>query len=80
MTAARAAASARRAIAAAGGIANQAELARHWDVNAARARQLVTTPGFPAPVATIGTSDIWAIDEVDEWRASRPGPGRPRKP
>lgn len=80
MTAAeRTAAAARRAIAAAGGIANQAELARHWGVNAARARQLVTTPGFPEPVAAIGTMPVWAIAEADEWRTNRPPAGRPRK-
>jgi hypothetical protein len=67
----------RRAIAAGGGIATQAELARHWGVNRARARQLAGEPGFPAPVATIGGSDVWAVGEVDAWRAERFGPGRP---
>lgn len=75
----RAAAKARRAIAAAGGLANQAELARHWGVTRGRVRELAELDDFPEPVDTIGESDVWAIGELDEWRANRPGPGRPPK-
>lgn len=56
------------AIAAAGGLANQSDLARLWDVSVARAGQLVQDPTFPAPVATVGGRPAWAVTPAMDWR------------
>lgn len=59
----------------AGGLLNQADIARLFDVSAERARQLVNHPTFPAPVAdgeaAPGGRAVWLQSEVVDWRRGR---------
>jgi hypothetical protein len=64
------------AIRAAGGLANQADLARRWRVSDARVGQLVRLDGFPEPVGEVGGRPVWLAGECDGWKATR-RPGRP---
>lgn len=61
----------RRAIDAAGGLVAQAGIARRWGITRSTANQLCASDDFPAPVATIGRSAVYAAGEVDAWRARR---------
>lgn len=44
-----------------------AEIVRMLDVKRARVFQLVTSPGFPAPVATLSVGKVWLYDDVVTW-------------
>lgn len=61
----------RRAIDQAGGLASQADLARLWGITRSTANQLCGLPDFPEPVATIGRSPVYAVDEAKAWRDRR---------
>jgi len=69
-----------RAIEAVGGLHSLSDLARRWGVSPARARELSLLPGFPAPVMTVGKSELFTGVEADAFRAAprRPGP-RPER-
>jgi predicted DNA-binding transcriptional regulator AlpA len=56
-----------------GGLVNQADLARTWDLSRQRVNQLVADPTFPDPVARVGgkAQELWARDEVDAWKLAR---------
>jgi hypothetical protein len=59
---------ARAALALAGGLASQADLARRWDLSRSRAWQIVREPGFPDAVAQVNGCDVWLVAEVEHWR------------
>ena len=58
-------------IAAKGGLVNQGELARRWNLSAQRVNGLVCASDFPAPVGEVGGRPVWLFDEADEWREAR---------
>lgn len=59
---------ARAAINKAGGLVNAGDLARTWNLSRARISEIVHTPGFPEPVATVGDRPVWLAKEAQEWR------------
>lgn len=61
----------RVAIEKAGGLASQADLARIWGITRSTANQLCTLDDFPEPVAIIGRSPVYAVDEAVAWRERR---------
>lgn len=44
-----------------------AEIARHLGVSRQRVQQLVRTPGFPNPVATLDMGKVWDADDIRDW-------------
>jgi predicted DNA-binding transcriptional regulator AlpA len=76
---ARAAKQVRDAIAAGGGLVDRAEIGRRWGVSRTRVGQLLASRDFPKPVASVGGRPLWLAGDVDEWKANRRPPGRPRK-
>lgn len=68
----------RAAIAAAGGLLNQTDIAKRYGVSKARAGEIVTSEGYPAPLARIGRSLVWIGNEVDAWRQATRAVGRPK--
>lgn len=66
------------ALQAAGGLVGRQELAQRWGVSRQRIAQLVAEQDFPQSVGRANGGDVWLLDDVEAWRASRRGPGRPR--
>lgn len=63
-----------------GGLSATGDLADRWGLHERRARTLVRSDGFPAPVARLGGRDLWLTIAADAWRAAQPGPGKSRPP
>jgi predicted DNA-binding transcriptional regulator AlpA len=49
-------------------------------LSVASVREYVRRGAFPAPDGMLGRTPWWRASTVDEWLASRRGPGRPRNP
>lgn len=61
-----------------GGLVGRQDLAERWGVSRQRVAQLVAASDFPVPVARVNGGEVWFGEDCERWRASRPGPGRPR--
>lgn len=48
-----------------------AEIASLLGVSRQRVQQLVNTPGFPAPVATLAMGKVWPGQAVRKWAQTR---------
>lgn len=44
-----------------------AEIARLLGVSRQRVQQLVRSPGFPEPVATLDMGKVWAATDIRQW-------------
>jgi predicted DNA-binding transcriptional regulator AlpA len=44
-----------------------AEIVQMLDVKRARVFQLIASPEFPAPVATLGVGKVWLYKDVVDW-------------
>jgi hypothetical protein len=62
---------ARELLAASGGLATSAELARRWGLCRQRVSQLAAEPSFPEPVVTVGRHSLWLVTEADTWQHDR---------
>ncbi len=60
----------RKEIEKAGGLFNQAGLAKRWGVSKQAVAKHVRKPDFPAPVAVEGDGEVWFGMEADAWRAT----------
>lgn len=40
-------------------------------ITRSRCGQIVSTKGFPDPVATLGAAHVWLAEDVEEWAASK---------
>ena len=61
-------------LAAAGGLASQADLARRWGIRRQRVNELVWESGFPAPVGQVNGHPVWLMREASDawWNIGRP--------
>ncbi len=58
-------------------IVGPAEAAVMIGVSPSRVHVLVRDePSFPTPIGTLSTGRVWLADEVEEWAAANPRPGR----
>lgn len=48
------------------------EVAGHLGRSRQRAAEIMSSPGFPAPVAVLGIGRVWRADEVRAWAAANP--------
>ncbi len=62
---------AREALAATGGLASQADLARRWGMTRQRVFQMTREPAFPPPATQINGHAIWLVDEAEHWKRYR---------
>lgn len=68
----------RRHLAEAGGLLNQGDIARMWNLSRPWVSDLVNKPTFPEPVAQVGGRDVWAMNEVLAWGEANPAPRKAR--
>lgn len=61
----------RQRIALAGGLVNQGDLTRLWNLSRPRVSEICGHPTFPEPVAQVGGRPVWAGAEVQSWRDAR---------
>lgn len=61
----------RDALAAAGGLASQADLARRWSVSRQWVHHLTREAGFPEPAAVVSGRPVWCAVEADDFLQHR---------
>jgi hypothetical protein len=64
----------RNEVAAAGGLASQADLARRWGVARQRVHEMVRDGLLPTPIARVGGRPVWLMREASDawWSIGRP--------